>query len=70
MKKEKRLRRRIEHDDTEVEIDDNNLSPCLCTDCNKKYPLIGGSSNIRCKTCNAIFKKKVGFHYVGFSGKR
>lgn len=67
MKKEKRLRRRVEKPEELEEMDDNNMSPVRCVDCGKQYPLVSGTSTIRCKPCNTVYKKKVDFHYVGFS---
>lgn len=70
MEKEIRLRRRIEHED-ETELDDSNESPVACTDCGKRYPLVVGSSNIRCKGCNTIYKRSLGkpgdWHTAGYA---
>ena len=68
MQKQLRLRRRIDHEE-EIEMDGNNLSPLLCMDCGRLYPLIDGSSNIRCKECDSIYRKKIGFSYVGFKNE-
>lgn len=66
MEKKLRLRRTIYHEE-EIEMDDNNESPMACVDCGKRYPIIGGSSNARCKGCNTVYKRKIGFSYVGFA---
>lgn len=50
-----RLRRKIEHEE-EPELTSNNESPIACVDCAKRYPLIAGSSNCRCKWCNGKYK--------------
>ena len=70
MNKKLRLRRRIDHQakaSEEIEMDGNNESPMACVDCGKRYPLIGGSSNARCKGCNTTYKRKIGFSYAGFT---
>ena len=58
MEKKIRLRRKIEHE--EIEIDNTNESPIACVDCGKRYPLIPGSSNCRCKWCNGKYKATLG----------
>jgi hypothetical protein len=70
MEKQLRLRRRIDHEE-EPELDASNESPIACVDCGKRYPMIVGASNCRCKGCNTRYMRTLGgpddWHTAGYA---